>query len=93
MGLPVATQRNSAGCPTTTLSCAGSTLAVGAVAVAAVATRGGGSGCAGTLQGVAQSRATAWCGVSGGARHAAGRGCAWPQMGPPVVTYPVCAPP
>lgn len=40
-GLPVATQRNSAGCPGATLSCAGSTVAVGAVAVAAAVTRGG----------------------------------------------------
>lgn len=35
-GLPVTTQRNSAGCPGATLSCAGSTVAVGVLAVPAV---------------------------------------------------------
>lgn len=44
-GLPVPTQRNSAGCPGATLSCTGSTAAVGAAAVpAAVRPRVGGSG-------------------------------------------------
>lgn len=43
VGLPVPTQRNSAGCPGATLSCAGSTAAVGAAAVAAVVICGGGA--------------------------------------------------
>lgn len=98
VGLPVATQRNSAGCPGATLSCAGSTVAVGAVAVAAAVTRGGFRVCRChpwcCPQGVAQSRGVVWRGVRGGALACSGQGvCVAPPQDVPLVTHRVCAPP
>lgn len=108
-GLPVTTQRNSAGCPGATLSCGGSTAAVGAAAVPAVVRAGAGAqgspgpprpgagtkvvGVVGSGEGGSVAQPAVGCVVE--PRHAAGgmEGSAWTPPDFPAVTYPVGAPP